>query len=313
MKAPLFPALAGLVLAHAVQAQAVHDRPAFPGGGGTSTAGPATLRGTLGRHDGRSFNAVITRTVPTVVWAHPADLAHGTPLGAGQLNATASVPGTFTYTPGAGTVLPRGDGQSLEVLFVPDQAGLYENVIASVVINIVNAAPVAAEDTLDRADTTRTAKILLSALLGNDSDADGDALSVITVGDAQPFGATVILAGAFALYTAPTATAGDGSFTYTLSDGPGGHTVTGLVTVHATSPAPTAGPNHAAIAFVGDDIVVTFLGVPGRAYRVQFSDPPGGWQDATPADHTAAPNGVFSHTDTNPNAPVRLYRAIGNP
>jgi hypothetical protein len=313
MKAPLFRALAGLLLAHAVQAQAVHDRPAFPGGGGTSTVGPATLSGTLGRHDGRSFNAVITRTVPTVVWAHPADLPHGTPLGAVQLNATASVPGTFTYAPGAGTVLPLGDGQSLEVLFVPDQAGLYENVVANVLINIVNAVPVAATDTLDRADTTRTAKILLSALAGNDSDADGDPLTVIAVGDAQPPGATVILAGAFALYTAPTTTSGHGSFTYTLSDGPGGHTVTGLVTVNETSPASTSGPNHAVIAVVADDIVVTFLGVPGRTYRVQFRELPGDWQDATPAIHTAAPNGVFAHTDENPNAPMRLYRAVGNP
>ena len=38
----------------------------------------------------------------------PADITYGTALSATQLNATANVPGTFVYTPVAGTVLNAG-------------------------------------------------------------------------------------------------------------------------------------------------------------------------------------------------------------
>ena len=34
-----------------------------------------------------------------ITWATPADIVYGTALSATQLNATASVPGTFVYTP----------------------------------------------------------------------------------------------------------------------------------------------------------------------------------------------------------------------
>ena len=48
------------------------------------------------------------RTAPVLSWAAPAAITQGTALGATQLNATANVPGTFVYSPTAGTVLPVG-------------------------------------------------------------------------------------------------------------------------------------------------------------------------------------------------------------
>jgi len=50
---------------------------------------------------------------PTVAWANPANITVGTPLGSTQLDATASVPGTFTYSPAQGTVLGVGTGEKL--------------------------------------------------------------------------------------------------------------------------------------------------------------------------------------------------------
>ena len=50
------------------------------------------------------------KATPTITWATPADITYGTALSATQLNATASVPGTFVYTPVAGTVLNAGVG-----------------------------------------------------------------------------------------------------------------------------------------------------------------------------------------------------------
>jgi hypothetical protein len=64
----------------------------------------------------------VTKATPTITWATPADLVYGTALSGTQLNATASVAGTFVYSPAAGTVLNAGAGQTLSVTFTPDDA-----------------------------------------------------------------------------------------------------------------------------------------------------------------------------------------------
>jgi hypothetical protein len=81
------------------------------------------------------------KTTPTITWANPADITYGTALGAAQLNATASVAGTFTYTPAADTVLNAGNGQTLHVDFVPDDTSLYNNASKNVTINVLKADP----------------------------------------------------------------------------------------------------------------------------------------------------------------------------
>jgi hypothetical protein len=47
---------------------------------------------------------VVARTTPTITWATPSAIAFGTTLGGLQLDATASLPGTFVYTTVAATV-----------------------------------------------------------------------------------------------------------------------------------------------------------------------------------------------------------------
>ena len=61
---------------------------------------------------------------PVITWTNPADIVYGTPLSR-QLDATASTPGTFTYTPAAGTILNAGAAQTLSVNFVPDDTADY--------------------------------------------------------------------------------------------------------------------------------------------------------------------------------------------
>ena len=66
--------------------------------------------------DTTNYNSVNNTTVrinvlkatPVVTWSNPANIVYGTPLSATQLNATANLPGTFVYTPPAGTVLNAG-------------------------------------------------------------------------------------------------------------------------------------------------------------------------------------------------------------
>jgi hypothetical protein len=72
-----------------------------------------------------------------VTWAAPADIVYGTVLGAAQLNATASVPGTFDYTPAAGTVLDAGSAQTLEVTFTPTDIANFNDAVAHAAISVI--------------------------------------------------------------------------------------------------------------------------------------------------------------------------------
>jgi len=55
------------------------------------------------------------------------------------LNASASVPGTFTYTPPAGTRLDAGNGRTLSVTFTPADSTAYSAVSKNVQINVTRA------------------------------------------------------------------------------------------------------------------------------------------------------------------------------
>ena len=59
-----------------------------------------------------TITAAGTSNVPTITWNAPAAISYGTALSSTQLNATANVPGTFAYTPAAGTVLKAGKQHS---------------------------------------------------------------------------------------------------------------------------------------------------------------------------------------------------------
>ena len=74
---------------------------------------------------------------PAVLFANPDDITYGTPLGSTQLNAS-SIPGTFTYTPAAGTVLDVGR-HTLSVNFTPADAAHYRNGTADAFINVLPA------------------------------------------------------------------------------------------------------------------------------------------------------------------------------
>jgi outer membrane protein OmpA-like peptidoglycan-associated protein len=74
----------------------------------------------------------------TITWTTPAAIQEGTPLSGTQLNAVASVPGTYTYSPAAPTVLTPGK-YVLKVTFVPTDAK-YETVEATVEFEVLSKA-----------------------------------------------------------------------------------------------------------------------------------------------------------------------------
>ena len=80
---------------------------------------------------------VISQATPTISWSNPSDITYGTALSAAQLDATASVPGTFAYTPALGTVLNAGVNQTLSVVFTPTDVTDYTTASANVLINVL--------------------------------------------------------------------------------------------------------------------------------------------------------------------------------
>ena len=78
----------------------------------------------------------VNKVTPTITWANPAAITYGTALGATQLNATASAPGSFVYIPVAGTVLNAGAGQNLRVDFTPTDTANYNSTTKTVQINV---------------------------------------------------------------------------------------------------------------------------------------------------------------------------------
>jgi len=77
---------------------------------------------------------------PAITWANPAPIIYGTTLSAAQLNATASVSGTFVYAPALGTVLTVGT-HSLQVTFKPTNATNYTTATATVPLTVNPATP----------------------------------------------------------------------------------------------------------------------------------------------------------------------------
>jgi hypothetical protein len=118
-----------------------------PAAGAVLTAGSNTLTATFTPTDSTDY-ATATATVPltvsiatpTITWATPAAITYGIALSATQLNATASVAGTFAYSPAVGTVLTAGS-QTLSVTFTPTNTTDYKTATASVALTINKATP----------------------------------------------------------------------------------------------------------------------------------------------------------------------------
>jgi hypothetical protein len=79
----------------------------------------------------------VLKATPTITWANPANIPYGTPLGAAQLDAIPSVPGTFVYNPGFGAVLPAGQGRTLVATFTPADHIDFTTVTSSVRIDVL--------------------------------------------------------------------------------------------------------------------------------------------------------------------------------
>ncbi|GAB4251164.1 MAG: hypothetical protein Kow00109_26940 [Acidobacteriota bacterium] len=112
-----------------------------------------------------------------------------------------------------------------------------------ITVTPVNDPPVANADTA----TAVAGQAVSISVLANDSDVDGDSLSI--AGVSQPAHGTAEVVGSAIRYTAAAGYQGSDSFTYTVSDGNGG-TATAQVTVQVTAPnqSPQAAPDGGTVA-----------------------------------------------------------------
>jgi Flp pilus assembly CpaE family ATPase len=117
-----------------------------PPEGAVPAAGTHTLRATFIPMDTQfsvaeaTVSLTVNKATPTISWPTPEPVGHGAVLSASQLNATASVPGRFTYHPSAGEVLTAGS-HIISVTFTPTAASDYTGAQASVELTVAKAKP----------------------------------------------------------------------------------------------------------------------------------------------------------------------------
>ena len=193
---------------------------------------------------------------------------------------TAAISGNaVTYTPTASFA-----GRATFSYTVEDSQGA--QTVAHVFVDVANARPVAADDT---APVAYLGSVTID-VLANDSDNNGDPLTIATVG--TPDHGTAVIAAGKITYGAPAGFAGPATFTYTVSDGHGG-TDTGHVTVTVANAPPVA----------ADETVHTGYATAVRVNVVADSTDPNGDPlhvsgVTTPAHGTVVgnPDGTLSYT-----------------
>jgi hypothetical protein len=87
-----------------------------------------------------SVTLVVNKATPVITWANPSAITYGTALSATQLDATASVAGTFLYAPTAGNV-PTGGSDTLSVTFTPTNTTDYSTATKSVTLTVNQFTP----------------------------------------------------------------------------------------------------------------------------------------------------------------------------
>ena len=176
---------------------------------------------------------------------------------------------TSVSDPAGGTVVVNGNGT---ITFTPDENfngsdsftytisdgnGGTATATVSITVNAVNDAPQAADDSVNTDESTAVTIDVLT----NDSDVDGDTLTITSVTD--PVGGTAVVNGdGTVTFTPDENFTGSDSFTYTISDGNGG---TDTAAVAVTVGDVIAAPQVVSLEFgYGDDKWASAESLSGR-------------------------------------------------
>ena len=146
---------------------------------------------------------VVNKATPVVLWNAPSPITYGTPLSAAQLNATASVAGSFAYAPPPGTVLGAGPEQALTASFTPADAIDYAGASASVFIAVDRASTAVALSASPNPSDDRTPVAFAIAVTSPAPGAGDPAGSVQVFDGTEPLGNATLSNGQVILAAAP--------------------------------------------------------------------------------------------------------------
>jgi hypothetical protein len=281
----------------AVTVTAVNDAPAAANDAATMAEDAAVTIDVLANDTDADGNALSVSAVSTP--------AHGTAV----LLTAGPDAGKVSYTPQINFT-----GTDSFTYTVSDGAGGTATASVAVTVTAVNDAPAAANDAATVAEDTAIA----IHVLANDTDADGNTLSVSAVSTPAHGTAVLLTAGPDAgkvSYTPQTNFSGTDSFTYTISDGSGGTaTASVAVTVTAVNDAPTAA-NDVATAIGqtavtidvrandvdadGDPLSVTTIGAPAHGIATVLTSGPDAGKVSYVAAAGFAGSDSFTYTITD--------------
>lgn len=195
--------------------------------------------------------------------------------------------GTLTYTPKA-----DWHGEDKFTATVKNADGTVTERVVTVTVDPVNDAPVAKAD----AASTAYSKPVVLNVLANDTDVDGDTLTVKSLGTAAN-GTVVKNADGTVTYTPKAGFSGTDSFTYVTTDGNGGEaTAKATITVaeDPTLPKPIA-TNDSATTTKGQSVTINVLANDTAANGSTGGGTSGSgsisWDQALPAGVTVTASG----------------------
>jgi hypothetical protein len=165
---------------------------------------------------------------------------------------------------------------------------------------LANHLPVTRDDLVVR-NQGQSVSIPIARLLANDSDADDDPLTIISVPAASVQGVPVVLADGFVTYTPAIHFNLPDDFAYTVSDGYGG-VATATVSIKLAA--------GSILWWSSQRMGLHFVGVPGQTYEIQATDglTPPHWSAI--GSGVASDDGGFDFEDASIVAhPTRFYRS----
>jgi hypothetical protein len=114
--------------------------PAYAAGPPTTAQLVATASSPNFSNNVTGTDTVVFQQTPPITWPTPAAVVYGTALSGAQLDATSTVPGAFSYSPAAGTVLSVGP-HTLTATFAPNDSVDYTTATATTTLTVVPVTP----------------------------------------------------------------------------------------------------------------------------------------------------------------------------
>jgi hypothetical protein len=274
---------------------------------GTLTITQSSISGTITSSANPSLpgtNVTFTETLSAVL------PGTGTPSGTVAFRIDGSIAGSGTLSGGVATFTTSSLTHGSHTVGAEYAGDLnFPGITNTLAQNqVINTPPVAGNVTIERYPT-QGVKVSLATLLTNDSDADGDSLSIV-VNSTSANAGTVTVSNGWAFYTPAAGFTNADSFNYTIQDGFGGSAV-GTVTV-AIIVDIDPGQSLTIINLGNGLFRIDGSGVAGRTYRLQYTDSmnPANWQ-FLPGGTVVANNVGMFEFDDNPGVKItRFYRSV---